>query len=91
MDKATHPRFENYPYISPKARPNGWKGDPEIKKKVAKGLDNFKFGRAWFVQNFGWDGYVKESKKVKFEDLASKDRPAKSTNFTDLGAYMAYR
>jgi len=54
-------------------------------------MDNFKFGRAWFVQNFGWDGYVKESKKVKFEDLASKDRPAKSTNFTDLGAYMAYR
>ena len=45
-DKATHPRFENCLYISPKARPNGWKGDLEIKKKVVKGIDNFKFGRA---------------------------------------------
>ena len=34
---------------------------------------------------------MKESKKVKFKDLASKDRPAKSTNFTDLGTYTAYR
>ena len=34
---------------------------------------------------------MKESKKVKFKDSASKDRPAKSTNFTDLGTYTAYR
>ena len=34
---------------------------------------------------------MKESKKVKFEDSASEDRPAKSTNFTDLGAHTAYR
>ena len=34
---------------------------------------------------------MKESKKVKFEDLASEDRPAKSTNFIDLGAHTAYR
>ena len=52
-NKATYPRFENCLYISPKARPNGWKGDLEIKKKVVKGINNFKFGRAWFVQNFG--------------------------------------
>ena len=44
-------------YITPKNRPNGWKGKPEIFNKINQVLKTWEEGKVkWFVNRFKYDG-----------------------------------
>ena len=61
-------RWDDCEYITPKRRPSGWKGKPEIFEKINRILKKWESGkRNWFIEKFKYDGW-KDSKKESTTD-----------------------
>jgi len=79
----------NCDYISPKRRPDGWRGKPEVFEQINKKVKRWNEGKLkWFINKFKYDGLEeKDSKDSKQYDL-SKENTTKDT--VKLGSFVAF-
>jgi hypothetical protein len=86
-------RWQKCEYITPKCRPSGWKGKPEVFEKINKEINTWESGRIkWFVDKFKYDG-LKESKSTTSEtpkkDSTKEGDSGKPGSFITCSSYAS--